>query len=199
MSDDSARVLRAEPIEIELADPIDPAKNRKVGLVFTANTLAEIEERWSECIGDRRDLVPVLDENGEQKLDADGEPEVKAVVIEADVKLYALEAWQFKLSATPYSTIRETLSIALGEPVQQVGATMLPSEMGRYAAAIGGALAIANGVDPTVVKKMMGDLVFDPTAAVRAELLPALKSVTPGATGSTDGPTADDPSTSSGG
>lgn len=55
----------------------------------------------------------------------------------------------------PYGTVRTTLAIVWGWTEERAGAAMLADEVQTYAAALGVALALANGVDPTKAAEML--------------------------------------------
>ncbi len=66
-----------------------------------------------------------------------------------------LGEFEEKMRANPYVAVRTALAIVWKWTEERAGVAMLPGDIQTYAAGIGVALAIANGVDPTKAAEML--------------------------------------------
>lgn len=199
--------LRGRAVDVMIRDLADPSKTEQVGIIFDANVMADIEERFNDgYVGFVR-----WDEDGE---DADGKQHKQGdKVIGKDGKaerdtFYGLEAWQASMNDRPFFTVRMTMALALGMGDREAGQRMVEEHLSDYFTAVGAAFAIANGVDPTTafdaavegMTKLRDELAAQAADAVAARnAREASKTpATPGTPGSEPGPEPADPSQSSG-
>lgn len=165
-----------------------------------------------------RDALPLPDGTPQVAVDAitnilgpprlmsgdDGEPMTVIEHVRFDMNAIAqieelwdgLANWQNNLATTkPVSTMRRTLAVTLGRDDDEVGLAMIPQRQGEYAAAIGAAWAIANGVDPTQASQAMRvarAAIAEQVEQQQTELAKTIESLTPpspGTTGSESGAT----------
>lgn len=146
----------------------DP-KTTKVWVRFDGNALADLEEAWGD-----------------------------------------LEKYQGAMGTNPHRTVRRTFAIVLGwddlhDPLdtsgklcagcRRAGLAMVDGAMNAYTNAISAAIALANGLDPTQVVRLVeqGERTAKAAVASRdavlAERLAAVEAENPGASTSTDGST----------
>lgn len=189
IEDFSTRVQRAVPVDITLSavkrvppkseaelDHWEPTDEEEVvSLVFTAGVFAAIAERWG---------------------DLDAWMEAISGKIELDEKTgqeSVIEAPKNSMGA-----IVHTLAIALHRNPDAVGAGVSLSEIPEYTAALVAAMQIAQGVDPTMARRVAQRIVsakVDPNAGIEERLNQLDSLSTPGAG---TGVEAEEPSSDSG-
>lgn len=135
---------------------------RNKGVAVTVNALVQVEDEW------------------EVQRKSDGEAKSETAWIRFDGNVLAdledgwgdLASYQVASATNPFGTIRRTMAIAFGwdddharsilesrkcRGCQRAGLAMRDGSVDEYTTAIGAAMALANGLDPTRVVQMLAN------------------------------------------
>lgn len=199
----SSVVLRGRAVDVKLHSATGGAIE-EVGLVFDCNALADLEAIYEK--GTRVPVMREVPQLDDDKLVVLDEKTGKPVMVEEPLRdadgqtvwrlAYGVEAFEQQMLTMPFNAIRNAFSCLLGVSVREAGARMINEHFVEYFTAVGAALAIANGVDPTealagaktrmerilgVVEQHFGENVDDATSPS------ASRSDTPGTSGAQPG------------
>lgn len=167
-------------------------RNRGIPVFVAAVTALPSGENWSVVLDDEgqpvtEELLVRFDGNG---------------IADIEEAFGSLEAYEQALEGTVFSTVRKTLAIAWNLPVREIGVRMLPGKIDEYATAIGVALALANGVDPTQAARLLalGVSAGHELQLARTEMVREMveRNLSPGDTGSDSGSSTEEATTTSG-
>lgn len=164
-------VLRNKGVPVELAkvepDPDRPGRYRtildansepereEVWIRFTANEISEIEEVFTGVTFTLNEpvyeAVSEVDMDGNETTVRRATGEYRQVIRSFN----GLEGFSEASKHKPADTVRRSLALALGRPVDQVGAAMLPEKFQEYTMATNAAFAIATGTPAETVGKAL--------------------------------------------
>lgn len=166
MSTPSSATLRNKgcPITLYQLDPAGrPALNEAgdepltevVYVRFTANEIAELEDRYDGIEGDLE--IPVMgperDKDGKAVplKDAEGN-----VVTRTEHRVFeGIEGFQYASGRKNTKVTRDTIALCLGRKTEDVGRQMIPGQSPQYNSALAAAWSMANGVSPEVAGKVI--------------------------------------------
>lgn len=126
-------------------------RNKGVPVTLARVTLVEEEDEWGDQVSEWRPQVfgdaPVVSER-HVRFNTNAFADVEE-------KYGSLKLFEEAMREKSYSTTRTALAICWNWDERRVGASMLSERTNEYTTAVGVAMAIANGVDPTKAARML--------------------------------------------
>ena len=122
-----------------------PAVLKNKGVPVQVAVLREEDGAW----------VPNYDSEGAQDTEEFYIKFTHNIIADIEELWDGLQEWQLVMEAKPVSTLRRTVGLLMGEPVDKAGMRMVEGNLTEYTNAVGVAWALANGVDPIVASRLL--------------------------------------------
>jgi len=122
-----------------------PAVLKNKGVPVKVAALREENGVWS----------PIYDSEGVQDTEQIYVKFTHNIIADIEELWDGLQEWQMAMDAKPVSTLRRTMGLLMVESVDKAGLRMIEGNLTEYTNAVGVAWALANGVDPTVARRLL--------------------------------------------